>query len=97
MATMQRRIYCEWFAPSSDAKKIAKVRFKIHSNGRLSDLRLYNTKEDSFSISAIKAIKGAAPFFPLPKGAPESVEIEFTFDSSQYSKAKKYRDWQPDY
>ena len=81
MAELQRRIKRAWYPPKSHESDRIQVVFKVHTNGTMSNLRL--SKSSSSAIAnqaALKAIQNAAPFRPLPDGAPDSVDIQFTFD-----------------
>lgn len=81
MADLQRRIKRAWFPPKGNESKTVKVVFKVHRNGTMSNLRL--ARSSGLAIAdqaALKAVKNAAPFRPLPKGAPNDVDIQFTFD-----------------
>ncbi|MBP7861700.1 TonB C-terminal domain-containing protein [bacterium] len=79
MASLQRRVFYAWHPPDTTTDKEAVVRFRIHRNGKLSDLKLVSKSNSPFAQSALQAIQDAAPFYPLPPGAPEDVEIQFTF------------------
>ncbi len=81
MADLQRRIKRKWYPPKSNKTDKIIIVFKVHSNGQMSNIRL--TKASSLAIAnqaARKAVQNASPFRPLPKGAPDSVDIQFTFD-----------------
>lgn len=81
MADLQRRIKRAWFPPRGNESKRVVVTFKVHTQGQLSHLRI--EKSSGVAIAdqaALKAVENAAPFRPLPKGAPSVVDIEFTFD-----------------
>ena len=81
MADLQRRIKRAWFPPKGNESKRVVVVFKVHSDGRLSHLRL--EKPSGIAIvdqAALKAVEGASPFKPLPEGSPSDVDIQFTFD-----------------
>ncbi len=81
MADLQRRIKRAWFPPKGNESKRVVVVFKVHSNGTMSNLRLVTGSGVSIADqAALKAIQNAAPFRPLPEGAPEDVDIQFTFD-----------------
>lgn len=83
MRTVQTRIYLEWLPPVKiDTEKI-QIQFRIHRNGRVSDIKAVNGKNSILVESARKAVKDAAPFYPLPEGAPDFVDILFTFPSEQ--------------
>ncbi len=81
MADLQRRIKRSWFPPKGQESKRVVVVFKIHGGGELSHLRLEHSSGMSIADqAALKAVENAAPFRPLPNGAPEDVDIQFTFD-----------------
>jgi len=81
MADLQRRIKRCWFPPRHGETKRVKVVFSLTKNGELINLRLVKSSDLQLADSAaLKAVESAAPFRPLPVGAPSSVDIEFTFD-----------------
>lgn len=81
MANLQRRIKQAWFPPRDELSKRVKVRFTISTNGNLSGLTLAGSSGSAVADNAaLKAVSNAAPFAHLPEGAPDSVDIEFTFD-----------------
>lgn len=81
LAYLQRRIKQGWFPPSHNSSQRTMIRFQIGNRG---DLR-HATITRSSGVSAIdnaamRAIRSAAPFKPLPDGAPDDIDVEFTFD-----------------
>lgn len=81
MADLQRRIKRAWFPPKGNESKRVVVVFKVHTGGELSNLRI--DRSSGLAIAdqaALKAVENAAPFRPLPAGAPADVDIQFTFD-----------------
>ncbi|PWT97783.1 MAG: hypothetical protein C5B53_07560, partial [Candidatus Melainabacteria bacterium] len=81
MADLQRRIKRAWFPPKGNESKRVVVVFKIHKGGELSNLRLERTSGVAIADqAALKAVENAAPFRPLPAGASDDVDIQFTFD-----------------
>jgi TonB family protein len=81
MADLQRRIKRAWFPPKGNESKRVMVIFKIHKNGELSALRLDHSSGVAIADdAALKAVQNAAPFRQLPPGAPNDVDIQFTFD-----------------
>ncbi|MBY0357710.1 MAG: TonB family protein [Candidatus Obscuribacterales bacterium] len=81
MADLQRRIKRAWFPPRGQESRRVVVIFKVHSGGELSDLRIDKTSGTSLADqAALQAVTNAAPFRPLPSGAPNVVDIQFTFD-----------------
>ncbi|MDP3508302.1 MAG: TonB family protein [Candidatus Melainabacteria bacterium] len=86
MAELQRRIKRAWFPPRDARSKRVKVIFKVHRNGEMTNLRLANSSGlTAADEAALKAIETAAPFHPLPPGAPFDVDIEFTFDYNVFN------------
>lgn len=86
MADLQRRIKKHWFPPKGNESKRVVVIFKIHSGGELSGLRLDHSSGVAIADNAaLKAVDDAAPFRPLPTGAPDSVDIQFTFDYNVFT------------
>ncbi len=86
MADLQRRIKRAWFPPKGNESKRVSVVFKIHRDGQMSNLRL--DKSSGLAIAdqaALKAVENAAPFRPLPPGAPDDVDIQFTFDYNVFA------------
>jgi len=81
MSDLQRRIKRCWYPPTGPETKRVKVIFALSRNGELSNLRIIRTSGINMADNAaLKAVENAAPFRPLPPGAPSSVDIEFTFD-----------------
>src|SRR5208282_1618395 len=81
MADLQRRIKRAWFPPKGNETKRVVLVFKVHSGGELSHLKLDKTSGLAIADeAAMKAVENAAPFHPLPNGAPKVVDIQFTFD-----------------
>jgi TonB family protein len=86
MADLQRRIKKHWFPPKGNESKRVVVVFKIHTGGELSDLRIdHSSGVQIADNAALKAVEDAAPFRPLPTGAPDSVDIQFTFDYNVFN------------
>lgn len=86
MAKMQRRVKRSWFPPKCSESKRVIAAWTISRDGSLSNLRI--TQAAGLKLSndaALKAVKSSAPFEPLPQGAPESVDINFTFDYNVFS------------
>lgn len=49
-------------------KDSLKVRFRIHKNGTISNLRLFKTRSQKENSVALNAVKSAVPFYRLPDG-----------------------------
>jgi TonB family protein len=81
MENLQQSIKRAWFPPKTNESKSTVVRFKINEDGQLFGLRLHKPSGDAASdAAALRAVKNAAPFQPLPAGAEGPVDIEFSFD-----------------
>ncbi len=83
---LKRRIRQKWSPPVAFAQLGAIhgytwVSFRIYPNGRMTDLSVVETEgHDSLHRSSENAIRGAAPFRPLPDHFPEDfLEITFGF------------------
>jgi len=83
---LKRRIRQKWIPPVAFAQLGAIhgytwVNFRIYPDGRMEQLGIVETEgHDSLHRSSVNAIKGAAPFRPLPNHFPEDfLEITFGF------------------
>jgi TonB family protein len=85
-ADLQRRIKRAWFPPRGFESKRVRVVFKVHKDGKMTNLRiLISSGLQIADAAALKAVENAAPFRPLPDGIPNDVDIEFTFDYNQFN------------
>ncbi len=94
MNDLQRRIKRAWRPPRGNESKRVIVTFKINRDGELSNLLI--KKGSGFEPSdkaALLAIQNAAPFGRLPEGAPNAVDIEFTFDYNVFGATGSYRQY----
>lgn len=90
MADLQKRIKKAWSPIRGNHSRHSKVSFKVHSDGSSSDLKMVKSTGDTDADMAdLQAVSDASPFRPLPSGAPEVVDIEFTFDYNCNSGADK--------
>lgn len=82
---LQRRIKRAWFPPPGQEQVKVVVKFKIHSDGTVSDIRIPQTSGIAVADkAAILAVQNAAPFHSLPVGAPSTVDVQFTFNKKLY-------------
>jgi TonB family protein len=90
MHALQRRIKSKWHAPRSDNSKRIVVQFKVARNGDMSNLKITSSaNQEKADAAAMQAVEKASPFAPLPEGAPESVDIQFTFDYNVFTGSGK--------
>jgi len=85
VSQMEKKIRKSWFPPKGEETKKIILKFKISSQGAVSSVRLKASSGIMIADeAAMTAVKTASPFAPLPKGAPDPVEILFTFDYSVF-------------
>lgn len=82
MAKLNREIKSHWHPPKSDVSKRIRVHFKVSKNGEISDIGFDRLSRDAEAdAAALKSVIESMPSVPpLPEGAPESVDINFSFD-----------------
>lgn len=86
MAKVQRTIKRNWLPPKQKQNKISLVRFKIHYDGQISNLKLSTgSGDDEYDKAGLAAVEATAKLDPLPEGAPDAVDIEFAFAYNIYS------------
>ena len=87
MRDLQRRIKMNWEPPKGSESKRVVLLFKIAKDGRLLSCSVFKSSGSSnIDSSAIKAVRTAAPFRPLPvEYNNESIDIQFTFDYNVFS------------
>lgn len=91
MQDLQRRIKRAWFPPRGQESRKVVVIFKVHSGGELSDLRIERSSGVAIADqAALAAVQNAAPFRPLPAGAPSVVDIQFTFDYNVFQGGRSF-------
>ena len=82
MANLQREIKSHWHPPRSNESHHIQMLFTVARNGEISHVgfnRLSRQSEaDAAALKSIVETMRSAP--PLPAGAPESVNVEFSFD-----------------
>jgi TonB family protein len=78
---LTKTIRKHWMPPKGNESHKVLVRFAIDSSGHLLWVRLKRSSGRSIcDHAAIQAVETAAPFPPLPSGAPARVTIEFLFE-----------------
>jgi TonB family C-terminal domain len=81
MRELQVKIKRAWYPPKSNESRKALVVFKVQRNGRVSKVRIaQSTGIAKGDQAAIKAVESVSYKLKLPPKAPESVDIQFTFD-----------------
>lgn len=78
-----------WFPPKGHESDRVVVKFKIHHDGNLSDLRIDHSSGFALSDQAAEAaVRHASLFGPLPAGSSENVDIQFAFDLDEFNQHK---------
>ncbi|MCC7527597.1 MAG: TonB C-terminal domain-containing protein [Candidatus Melainabacteria bacterium] len=81
MNEMQVQIKRAWLPPRSSEAHHVKVFFKVNKDGYTSDIRfIEHASTAKADEAALKALRNATPFPKLPDGAPDKVDVEFSFD-----------------
>ncbi len=81
MADLCKRIKRAWFPPKGTESKKVRLVFIVSRDGSLSNLKLQQSCGLAIvDNAAMKAVENAAPFRPLPPGAPETINVAFAFD-----------------
>lgn len=89
MTALQRRIKRHWFPPKGSESRHVVAVFKVNRNGEISNVKLTNSGGKKCDEAALSALRKAPPFDKLPKGSPEIVDIQFTFDYNVFKDGKK--------
>jgi TonB family protein len=85
MANMQVRIKKAWHPDRSDRSKHTEVYFNVDTQGNVSKLRIDRSSGSAVSDkAALDAVQDGAPYV-LPDGAPDNVDIKFSFDYNTFS------------
>lgn len=82
--TLEALIKDRWNPCESRSSNVATVAYKIHRNGRLSNLRIQKSSGDSDAdTAALAAVRNVAPFPILPSNSPDNVDVQslFLFDA----------------
>lgn len=88
MEALQRRMKLHWAPPKGTESRRIEVLFKLHSDGRVSHLRLKTPCDiKGANDAALAAVIKSSPFSPLPKGSVPDVDIDFTFDYNVFQNA----------
>jgi TonB family protein len=90
MAGLQRCIKHNWRPPRGNESKRTVLIFKVHKDGRISDIRIDKSSGDSAMDDAgLVAVEQASPFAPLPPTDQENVDIQFSLDYNVYQDGGK--------
>jgi TolA protein len=83
LSAIERKVSENWYSAASDGKTglSSVVYFRLLRNGSVEDVRVETSSGNGyFDRAAVRAVKSAAPFPPLPRGfQDEFLGIHFTF------------------
>jgi TonB family protein len=84
MKGLNQRIKKSWVSPVGGEQSQTTAAWTINKDGSVSQIRILkhgsSTKDDQ---AALQAIKNAAPFAPLPQGAPTTTEVQYCFATAR--------------
>lgn len=86
MQDVERTLKANYNPPKDTRSRRVVVAFQINSDGTLGkQIRIkQGSGSPALDRSCIQTVRASGPFKPLPAGAPESVDIDFTFDYNVY-------------
>lgn len=81
MTKMKQDIQSKWKPPKGLESRRLVATFTIHNDGRITNASVVEgSGVPELDKSALEALQLASPLTPLPKGAPQSVDIRYKFD-----------------
>lgn len=83
MNNLQNKIKHAWMPPKGFYFGPTMTSFAVLKNGKISNAKITWTSGDKAAdATVLKALTTASPVSALPKGAPDYVKVQFTFESS---------------
>ena len=93
MANIMRSIKANWTPPQGQETSKVVAIFKVSKHGLVSDLRLQKSSMSAaLDQSALSAVRRSEPLGELPKGSPDPVDIQFSFDYNVFSQSAAERE-----
>lgn len=82
MKALEHDIKDHWHPPSSKDSVYVVINFKVHKNGEITNVGFDRmSKISDADAAALKSVIESMPSVPpLPEGAPESIDVNFTFN-----------------
>ncbi|MBX9878741.1 MAG: TonB family protein [Candidatus Obscuribacterales bacterium] len=92
LTAMQRKIKKSWFPPRGNESNKIVIGFKAHRDGTVTGIKMVTSSGVAVADqAAVEAIKQAQPLPPLPKGAPDMIQVNFKFDYDVFSGTGSFR------
>ena len=88
MKSMQHEIKAHWYPPKSEETINIKVAFGLGRDGTASNVRILNPSTNPLANRLAIAAVQESKLPPLPKGSPEFMPVEFSFDYNVFAGAK---------
>jgi TonB family protein len=77
---VKKDIKAKWQPVKGFADRHVAVIFTVRESGAIEDAKVVESSgSQEADMSALSALKAASPLPPLPKGAPESIQIRYVF------------------
>lgn len=84
-AEMKRRIRVKWTPPKGTEKLTVKTTFTVLKDGSVTHLKVSRSSRNKLAdAAALKAVRSAAPFRPLPKEWGPNIEVNFALDNALF-------------
>lgn len=91
LADLRRKIRACWKPPKGMESRRILVAFKVHHDGKTSDLSLVKSSGiPAADQAALKAVLDAAPFSEFPSGFPSSLDLQFAFDYNVFTGGRAF-------
>ena len=96
MQDLQSRIKGNWAPPRKDRSLKVELTFFILTDGSVKSLEVSQSSGlDDCDQAALEAVERCGKFKPLPQGAPDQVEIQFSLDYNVHAKDLKAGELSP--
>ena len=84
LGTMESAIKAHWAPPENSAPVV--VDYQLDKSGEVKNLRLLSPSGQTLADrAALVAVQNSSPFQPLPPGAGDFVEVQFTFEQNDFT------------
>lgn len=91
LEALQRRIRRAWYPTKQQRSNSTIVVFSVGTVGNLISAHVQRSSGDSSTDqAALAAVRNSAPFPHLPEYAPDSVDIQFTFDYNVFNGGRQF-------
>jgi len=85
MAAIQRQVRRNWFPPKGAESRRVTVNFTVDRSGRTSKEAIAHSSGSALSDEAALRAVHQTTLRPLPMGAPQSIDVQYSFDYNAFS------------